>query len=164
MGNAGAVTVRPAEPGDARAIAEVHVRAWQEAYAHLLPAAYLSALDVDARAARWEGLVVEPGLTVVVAERDGAVVGWASAGPGREEPAVRDRELEGIYVLAAHHASGAGQALLDAAVGAEPAFLWVAEGNPRAEAFYRRNGFERDGAAKHVPIGPSGMDAVRMVR
>ncbi|MGN7190744.1 GNAT family N-acetyltransferase [Curtobacterium sp. MCBA15_004] len=164
MGNDAAPTVRRAEPRDARSIAEVHVRAWREAYAHLLPAAFLAALDVDAREDRWRGLVADPDLTVLVAERDGRVVGWASAGAGRDDEPVRDRELEGIYVLAGHHGSGTGQALLDAAVGTEPAFLWVADRNPRAEAFYRRNGFERDGATKHVPIGPAGLDAVRMVR
>ncbi len=163
MGIPHALTVRPADVQDAPAIAVVHVQAWREAYAHLLPADFLAALDVDARAARWRDIVAEPGVDVVVAERDGVLVGWASAGPGRGETP-RDRELEGIYVLAAHHGSGAGQALLDAAVGTAPAFLWVADGNPRAEAFYRRNGFERDGTVKHEPIGPQGLDAARMVR
>lgn len=164
MGTTDSLTVRPADVRDADAIATVHVRAWQEAYAHLLPADFLAALDVDARAARWRSIIAEPAVDVLVAVLAGAVVGWASAGPGRETDPVRDRELEGIYVLAAHHGSGAGQRLLDAAVGSAPAFLWVAEGNPRAEAFYRRNGFTRDGAVKHEPIGPTGLDAVRMVR
>ena len=163
MGTPHALTVRPADVQDADAIAAVHVRAWQEAYAHLLPADFLAALDVDARAQRWHGIVTDPTVDVLVAWVDGRVVGWASAGPGRGD-APRDRELEGIYVLATHHGSGAGQALLDAAVGTDPAFLWVADGNPRAEAFYRRNGFLRDGAVKHEPIGPTGIDAVRMVR
>lgn len=164
MGTTHALTVRPAGVQDADAIAAVHVQAWREAYAHLLPPAFLAALDVDARAARWRGIIAHPEVDVLVAERDDTLVGWTSAGPGRDEPAVRERELEGIYVLAAHHGSGAGQALLDAVLGTSPAFLWVAEGNPRAEAFYRRNGFERDGAVKHEPIGPHGLDAVRMVR
>ncbi|MCL9663663.1 GNAT family N-acetyltransferase [Curtobacterium albidum] len=163
MGTTHALTVRPADVRDADAIAAVHVQAWREAYAHLLPAEFLAALDVDARAARWRGIVAEPDVDVLVATVDDTVAGWASAGPGRGERP-RDRELEGIYVLAEHHGSGAGQALLDAAIGAAPAFLWVADGNPRAEAFYRRNGFERDGTVKHEPIGPHGLDAVRMVR
>ncbi|MFJ3029691.1 GNAT family N-acetyltransferase [Curtobacterium sp. NPDC087080] len=163
MGTTHALTIRPAEVRDADAIAAVHVQAWREAYAHLLPAEFLAALDVDARAARWRGIIAEPDVDALVATVDDTVAGWASAGPGRGERP-RDRELEGIYVLAEHHGSGAGQALLDAAIGAAPAFLWVADGNPRAEAFYRRNGFERDGTVKHEPIGPHGLDAVRMVR
>lgn len=163
MGTTHALTVRPADVRDADAIAAVHVQAWREAYAHLLPAEFLAALDVDARAARWRGIIAEPGVDVLVATVGDAIVGWASAGPGRGE-APRDRELEGIYVLAAQHGAGVGQALLDAAIGTAPAFLWVADGNARAEAFYRRNGFERDGTVKHEPIGPHGVDAVRMVR
>lgn len=85
-------------------------------------------------------------------------------GPGREADVVRPLELEGIYVLAAAHGSGAGQALLDASLGDRPAFLWVAEHNPRAEAFYRRNGFRRDGSVKVEAVGPHTMTAVRMVR
>ncbi|MFC8599798.1 GNAT family N-acetyltransferase [Isoptericola sp. NPDC057191] len=65
---------------------------------------------------------------------------------GSHEP-VRDRELWLLYVLAAHHGTGAGQALLDTALPpGTPAQLWVAEANPRARRFYERNGFLPDGA------------------
>lgn len=158
------VTVRAAVPEDAGAIATVHVRAWQEAYAHLLPAAFLEALDPRDRLERWRRIIDEPSVAVCVAEVDAAVVGWATAGPGREAEAVRPLELEGIYVLAGAHGSGAGQGLLDAVLGDRPAFLWVAEHNPRAEAFYRRNGFRRDGTVKHEPVAQHSITAVRMVR
>lgn len=157
-------TVRDAMPIDALGIARVHVQAWKEAYAHLLPAAYLDARSVDAYAERWRTIIADPVTDVLVAEQDGEVVGWASAGPGRESDAPRARELEGIYVLASTYGSGIGQALLDHAVGEEPAFLWIAEHNPRAEAFYRRNGFLRDGTAKREHLGPHTLEAVRMVR
>jgi ribosomal protein S18 acetylase RimI-like enzyme len=49
-------------------------------------------------------------------------------------------------VLAAHHGTGIGQTLLDEVLGSGPAQLWVAKQNPRAIAFYRRNGFAFDGA------------------
>ena len=39
--------VRPAKPGDARDIAEIHVRTWQAAYPGLVPADYLAALSVE---------------------------------------------------------------------------------------------------------------------
>lgn len=41
--------------------------------------------------------------------------------------------------------------------------LWVALENPRAIAFYRRNGFEFDGAEETDPAAPAIIDA-RMVR
>jgi GNAT superfamily N-acetyltransferase len=81
-------------------------------------------------------------------EGDGEVVGWANTSAGREPDRPRDLELEGLYVLDAHHGTGVGQALLDAAIGARPAYLWALAENPRAHAFYRRNGFVADGAEK----------------
>ena len=47
-------------------------------------------------------------------------------------------------------------------LGDAPAELWVFDGNPRAEAFYRKLGFERDGVeATHHETGLHG---IRMVR
>jgi len=158
------VTVRAAVPEDAEAIATVYVRAWQQTYAHLLPAAFLAALDPRDRLERWSRIIDDPTVTVRVAEVDTGVVGWATVGTGREADAVRPLELEGIYVLAAAHGSGAGQGLLDAVLGDRPAFLWVAEDNPRAEAFYRRNGFRSDGTVKHEPVAQHTITAVRMMR
>jgi GNAT superfamily N-acetyltransferase len=164
MGPERSITIRTAVDDDAPGIADVHVRAWREAYAHLLPAAFLASLDPEGRTARWRRIIADPSVAVQVAELDGRVVGWANAGPGRDEQPVRDRELEGLYVLASVYGSGAGQALLDAAVGSAPAFLWVADDNARAEAFYRRNGFRRDGAQKTERLGEVDLLAARMVR
>lgn len=41
------MNVRPAVPGDARAVADVHVRAWRAAYRGLLTDASLDELSVD---------------------------------------------------------------------------------------------------------------------
>lgn len=158
------VTVRRATVDDARGIAEVHVTAWREAYAGRMAADFLASLDVDRRAAGWARIVERGETDVFVAERDGTIVGWATAGRGRDDDAPRDRELEGIYLLASAYGSGAGQQLLDAAVGDAPAYLWVMDGNGRAEAFYRRNGFTRDGATATHPAGDATVSAVRMTR
>ena len=159
-----AVTVRRATVDDARGIAEVHVTAWREAYAGRMPAEFLASLDVEPRAEGWARIVERGETDVFVAERDGTVVGWATAGRGRDDDAPRDRELEGIYLLASAYGSGAGQRLLDAAIGDAPAYLWVMDGNGRAESFYRRNGFTRDGAAMTHPAGDATILAVRMTR
>lgn len=122
------VTVRRATVDDARGIAEVHVTAWREAYAGRMPAEFLASLDVEPRAEGWARIVERGETDVFVAERDGTIVGWATAGPGRDDHAPRDLELEGIYLLASAYGSGAGQQLLDAAIGDEPAYLWVMDG------------------------------------
>jgi ribosomal protein S18 acetylase RimI-like enzyme len=55
-----------------------------------------------------------------------------------------------------------GQRLLDVAIGREAASLWVLEGNERAMAFYRRNGFTTDGARADEEF--FGVPELRMVR
>ncbi len=160
------LVVRPAVVADAPAIARVHLRAWQEAYAHLVPPGALDDLTEaePARAERWAELVADDVTAVRVAERDGEVVGWSSASAGRGEAPPRELELEGIYVLASEYGSGAGQALLDATIGDRPAFLWMAADNPRAHAFYTRNGFVADGERAEHPLHGHPVVIARFVR
>jgi ribosomal protein S18 acetylase RimI-like enzyme len=89
-------------------------------------------------------------------------VGFAGSVPAGTDPAARS-ELWGLSLRTCLHGSGLGQRLLDASVGAEPAALWVAEANPRAQAFYRRNGFAFDGT-KEVVEDWEGLVEVRMIR
>ena len=156
--------VRPPRPEDADALAEVHVRCWRESYAHVMPADYLAALDVEERAQRWRERIAAPqeGHSSLVATADGQVVGFAHAGPSRDEPAEPPLELYAMYLLAAHHGSGLAQRLVTAALGDSPASLWVLADNPRAQAFYSRNGFVADGSTS--THGPTGAAEIRMVR
>ena len=163
-----AFTIRAPRAADAPVIADLHVATWKEAYAHLLPADYFSEEYVARRHRMWEHVLNErrEDMTIRVAEVDGAIVGFAWVGPGegREgEVPPRDRLLYAIYVLTAQYGSGVGQALLDEVLGTEPAMLWVAKENPRATAFYLRNGFRFDGVEQIDPQAPLITDA-RMVR
>ena len=160
--------VRRASAEDAAGIARVHVVTWQQTYAPLVEPGELDDLPIEPRTARWAELIAGDQVEVWVAQDGDDVIGWASAGAGRGRDAPRDRELEleleGLYLLESHHGSGAGQALLDAAIGGSPAFLWVADRNPRATAFYRRNGFMFDGARQTHPLVHTPIDVLRMVR
>lgn len=160
------LVVRAAVAGDAAAIARVHIASWHETYTRLVPAGAFDALDGElaSRTARWALIIDDDATHVHVAEREGEVVGWTSSGAGRHDDAPRDLELEGIYVLGQHHGSGAGQALLDAALGGRPAYLWVAADNPRAQAFYRRNGFSQDGSRDVHRLLGHPVPVVRFVR
>jgi L-amino acid N-acyltransferase YncA len=158
------LVVRPAVAADAAGIARVHVTAWRETYTRLLPAGALDDLDPIARAERWTEIIADDRTDVRVAEGDGEIIGWASVSAGRDADAPRDLELEGIYVLAAHHGSGAGQALLDAAIGDRPAYLWSAADNPRAQSFYRRNGLIDDGSRSEYPFAGHPVTIARFVR
>ena len=83
---------------------------------------------------------------VAVAKRDDQLVGIAMSAP-RLDPAARwARQLYVLYVYTADHGTGTGSALLKAVVDPEEsAALWVADPNPRAQAFHRKHGFVADG-------------------
>ncbi len=163
-----AFTVREPIAEEASAIADIHVATWKETYSDLLPEHYFSEEYVAGRHRMWQHVLTHTSddVTVRVAEVDGEIVGFAWVGPGEgiggEEPP-RQRLLYAIYVLAAEHGTGVGQALLDETLGDGPAMLWVAKENPRATAFYLRNGFRFDGVEQVDPHAPLITDA-RMVR
>lgn len=161
--------VRRATADDAAAIARVQVQGWHEAYTGRMPQAILDGMDAERSAAGWGRAVAAlqgaAGGGIWVAERDGEIVGFASSGPGRDDDAVPGRiELFAIYVLAAHYGTGAGAALLDAAVGDAPASLWVLADNPRAQAFYAKHRFAPDGAVKDDDRWGEPVRELRMVR
>ena len=92
----------------------------------------------------------------------------ATRGPTRRKPGVpraRRREVYTVHVDSALHGSGVAQGLLDTVLrpGAS-AELWVWSGNARAQRFYRRNGFEPDGAAYVDERFPELESIVRLVR
>jgi len=138
------VSIRAATAEDASAIAHVHVESWKTTYSGIVPEAYLAGLDEVLRAKLWHEWLT--GSTVVlVAERQGRVVGFAHAGPNREALEKCDAELYSIYLLRDAQRHGAGTALLRAIAGAmaERGFrsmaVWVLERNP-ARNFYETHG------------------------
>ncbi|SDX79065.1 Ribosomal protein S18 acetylase RimI [Modestobacter sp. DSM 44400] len=166
MSTAFPAALRTATPDDARGIGTCHLACWRETYTGLLSPAFFARRDESRFAANWRRVLEDPhGQTVVVADVDGAVVGFAAAiSPSRDDPPVRPLELTTIYLRAAAHGGGLGQALLGSVLGDRPASLWVAEQNPRAIAFYRRNGFAPDGARTELDGEWAGVAEIRLVR
>jgi ribosomal protein S18 acetylase RimI-like enzyme len=159
-------SIRAPRENDVEVLASLHVATWRETYAHLLPADYFSAAVLEQRRRQWTWIVqnVSAEWRAAVAETDaGLVVGFALAGPAAGADAPRPTALNMLYVLRSHHGTGIGQALLDEVLGTRPGFLWVAQDNARAQAFYRRNGFAADGAEVVDELTGAFVD-VRMVR
>jgi ribosomal protein S18 acetylase RimI-like enzyme len=154
-----AVTLRDARRGDELAVAEVHVRSWQEAYRELMPADFLDALDPRDRAERYEFEGEEGPPTTVVAVAAGAgdvesVVGFVTFGPSRDEDTVGMGEIYALYVDPGRYEGGLGRMLMAHArrrlkeQGFEAAVLWVLLGNERAASFYEREGWQPDAATR----------------
>jgi ribosomal protein S18 acetylase RimI-like enzyme len=143
--------VRAAVREDAGAIAAVHVATWRDAYAGLMPAEILDALDVGQRAEAWRGRLgaLPDRVFVFVFERHGEVRGFVSAGPDRQGRA--SGEVFAIYVDPSRQGLGAGRRLLEAAgrrlaeAGFAEASLWVLATNRAARGFYESQGWRADG-------------------
>lgn len=152
---------------DAPAVASVHVEGWRQTYAPLLPDGYINDEVIAAKVALWDALTANPSpeRTLQIAEHRGTIVGLAFAGPTLPDEAEpkRPQSLHALYVLSAYHGTGVGQQLLESVLGNRPAELWVAVENPRAQAFYRRNGFDSDGVTR-VDDDTPGLPVKRMFR
>ena len=146
-------------------MARVIVRCWQETYRGLMSDAVLDDPGlVTARERFWTAALTDERYRenrVAVAEREGELIGIAMSGPPLDAAVTWPRQLYVLYVHAADHGTGAGPALLEAVLDPqEPAALWVADPNPRAQAFYRKHGFVADGTAQVE----NGVREIRMVR
>lgn len=175
----GGIEVRQASVADAASVARVHVRAWQVAYAGIVPGEVLAALDPVERADRWRTRLGDPHRadTALVAATDGVVVGFSCVGPYRIDQDFQRLDPEGgelysLYVDPERWRMGAGRALMTAALthlarnGSRSVRLWVLADNRPARRFYERCGFVADGAAAtytaHRPDGTAvDLDEVR---
>ncbi len=152
------VTVRRATVDDAAALGSVHVRAWRAAYRGQMPDDYLDGLRAEERATMWRGWFdrSRTDRVLLVAELDGAVAGFAVAGPAEDPPGVG--ELYAVNVDPDHWGAGAGRALLAAVrdalaeFGHGEAVLWVLPGNARARRVYEADGWIADGAERTMDI------------
>lgn len=157
--------IRPAIPADALAIAQVRVDAWRTTYRGMMPAAYLAAMRVEDSRALWDRvLTAAPNTTsMLVADVDGRVVGFASALMLAEPKFGLDAELSAIYLDRDRQRAGLGTRLLAAVLaaqrrhGASGLLTWVIAGNRGARAFYERYGAE---LVVEQPFQWDGMDLV----
>jgi ribosomal protein S18 acetylase RimI-like enzyme len=152
--------VRAATSGDVEAIADINVKAWQLAYRGIMSDSYLEGLEQNQAVAaqrhrdRIDGQHGPPTFELV-AEHDGAVVGWLRAGPTRDDDRHESQgEIWAVYVHPQVWRAGVGSALMTAALarlasdGYTEATLWVFEENARARLFYERFGWTADGGTE----------------
>jgi GNAT superfamily N-acetyltransferase len=155
--------IRPITEADIDAVAAVHVRTWRIAYAGIVPAEHLAAMDPAVSAEQRRTRRVRPDQHTLVADEDGRIAGFASFGPYRREDESYDEnmgELYAIYVSPDHWGKGIGRDLLKAAKDglAEAGFpamrLWVLAENHGARRFYERMDLELDGVTQfYTPRG-----------
>ena len=145
-----ALTLRPAAPGDAEAIAQLHVETWEAAYRGMIPDSVMLRTDLEQRRLLWRGLLVEaerPPLVEVAlrAEAEGAreaMAGFVWSRRIEQADAAFGAEIIALNVRPAQWRRGVGRRLMAAAagrlagLGAESVYLWVFRENAAARAFY----------------------------
>jgi GNAT superfamily N-acetyltransferase len=165
--DAGPITVRSAAGADLPAMTAAKLEAGTAAWPHIFPAEVLSQLGFPER---WTAAVVDPPQRThaLVAELDGAVVGFAIVRPSADDDASPETgELDGFYTAPPAWGRGAGLALLAAALealrddGFLTATLWTATDNHRPRRIYERAGWRLDGETRHRNLGGVAFEELR---
>ena len=148
-------TIRTADAADAPVVAELGARTFAAAFGHLYSPEDLDTFLNETQAVeKVAGELADPAMAAWLAERDGAAVGYALAGPcGLPHPEVTPAcgELKRIYVDAGVQGGGVGSLLLDAALawlerdGPRRLWLGVWSENLGAQRLYERAGFRKVG-------------------
>ena len=158
--------IRHATADDAEQIAQVHTESWRRGYAGIFPEDYLASLDWHTRAQSWQQILSgdEPAY-VLVATRSGIVVGFAGAGPSRDDDLrSTSAELYALYVGPDAWRDGVASALLEHVLLDHPhesLMVWVLTLNHVGRGFYEHHGFRDDGARTHITRGNAVADTMR---
>lgn len=153
--------IREAKQSDAACIARVQIDVWRTTYKGILPDSYLTSLDCEKKARRWQQILEpnESDFAFVAENKDGQIVGFASAGRNQDSDRDFAGELYTIYLLENYQRYGIGKLLVSAVAKRfieQEIFsmlLWVLAEN-QFRAFYESLGGERV-AEKEVVIGDS---------
>jgi len=145
--------IRPASGVDAETVARIYVESWNASFGALL--SRTDRTVTQELLGRWRRALSRPvPHRAWVAERSGAIVGFAEIGPSRDpvDPAIG--ELDNIFVDEAHWRTGVGSALVAIAHRHlvqdryRAAILWTVAGYRRGIAFYEAMGWRRDGGIR----------------
>ena len=158
--------IRPAVPADVERLAALKLETFRETFidgfAIPYPPGDLAIFETasytrDAVAAE----LADPGRQNWVAEAEGCLLGYAQVGPCKlphAEASTTHGELYQVYVRGEAQGTGLGKQLLDVALGhlaatrPGPVWLGVWSGNHKAQAVYRKIGFEKVGDYQ-FPVG-----------
>ncbi|HEX3510288.1 MAG TPA: GNAT family N-acetyltransferase [Solirubrobacteraceae bacterium] len=157
---------RPAEPGDAPAVAALHADSWRRHYRGAYADRFLDGDVHGDRLAVWTKRLsaAHPDRCTILAEGP-ALVGFANT--YFDEDPQWGALLDNVHVAAARKRQGIGSRLLAltaAAVLERPAptglYLWVLEQNTAAQAFYGARGGR---CVERAPVTPPGGVEDRLV-
>lgn len=154
-----AIAYRVASVQDAPALAAFAAGSFTATFGHLYPPEDLASFLAENYAEDLTREEIEDAAYCYwLAEREGAIVGYAMGGPVGlpVKHGSGDRELYRLYVAESVKGAGVADVLMQRAIvwakleGASDLWLSVWENNARAQAFYKRYGFEHVGEHKFM--------------
>jgi ribosomal protein S18 acetylase RimI-like enzyme len=175
------IEVRDAVIDDADALATAHIDGWRAGYRGIVPDEYLDADEfATSRRDRWRAWTWQaamPASRMFVVSMHERVVGFGHAGPEHADPsrtpptmpAENRGEVYGFYVHPSAWGTGAAPALMSRCEeflrdeGFTSAVLWVLRDNPRALAFYEKEGWRFTGQeSTFIPSDPTNTQLPRI--
>ena len=142
--------VRRATPDDLSGVLGVFLGCWRESYQGILPERSISEMTDERAEALWRRVLADPVGVVLVAVREGEIVGITRYALGEDG----EGAVHSLYVSPRAHGGGIGRQLLTAAVdamaaaGLTHARLWVFASNTPSIGFYEKQGWVADGTTR----------------
>jgi GNAT superfamily N-acetyltransferase len=139
--NAVTIDFRRATTADAAGIADVHMLAWQGAYAGIIPHRALTAM-ISRRGPRWWAEAVARSTHVMVVDAGGTIAGYATLGRNRARQLPQKGEIYELYLRPEWQGIGLGTRLFTAArqrlkeAHLKGLVVWALEENATAMSFY----------------------------
>lgn len=139
------IDVRRAEPDDARAISEAHRAAWQHSYGGIIPHRPLRDM-IERRGESWWRKATRGPATLLVADVQGTVAGYATIGLNRARALPQEGEIYEIYLRPEYQGIGLGRHLfgesrrLLKSLGCNGLVVWCLEESEHADRFFRNHG------------------------
>jgi ribosomal protein S18 acetylase RimI-like enzyme len=139
------IRIRRATDADRPAIAAIHAQSWRDAYRSILPDSFLDHEVDGIMRGRWEEQAIRVEDAVLVAEREGEILGFCATWDAESA------YIDNFHVLAKARSQGIGRGLLAETarhflgLGRRRAHLHVVAANARARALYVALGGRRAG-------------------
>lgn len=138
--------IRLAHPGDAGAIARIHVDSWRAVYREILERSYLNRLKYDEidKYIR-KGLRDPENIYLIAEEQRGVPIGYICGGPERSGNQIYQSEVYELYITPGFQRHGTGRRLLSALASNlyqrnfYSLIVWVLASNPN-HRFYEKAG------------------------
>lgn len=165
-------TIRPATTKDAKTVADLHLRAFDEIYQALVPQEFFKPQNKTESLAYWRDAIEYGEPQVLVALEGDTIIGFVGFDRSRDErtkPTVG--ELWAMVVEPSYRGTGAGLALWDAAreglldEDCTQVTVWLPLGNERALRFHELAGFKRElPSARTVNVNGFRLEEIRLKR